>query len=1046
MIRAQNAAVVFRKQRNVTIFESFELSPKAKDVMTTKGKLICSYPGPAMEIPNVTFDDEDFLSELANFLVRMNKDTLQDAAPTTRKAQSTVVETRDTAHPRYITELLTGILRSIGRPADVIRISKRVGDDVVWNNSKLPWRRSPLWLLIRVVLQTTLDRTSLGRVAYKEFMLFFMCHLGKERLCADLSNDLLQFIATKISRRLKKLGSFVPDWLSTIAVETCASLRSTLEKRWMRVQASQRLSPSWNPSKLNLGQDIQLSLLNSGDYIRGRLANHNVSATVTGFSPKHRRRGCLDDFLSSDGAFFEKACQAEPHVTLYDVERAVEEGIDGWVDEVMDNDEACVKLEILANKYSSSALQTYGKNPEFLSVMLLTLIELWIALDKIAIREIPMLGEYSPEIPTSLLEDLLLSKAANLHRVRIAHQYLSRRHLQSDHLSVFSSSAAANTFAVRYFQGSPCLQRLKSRIEDAAQREVREKISELNEANARHSELQREAAVIEHSYHTDWYGIQRHDKHCRKCSLEKEQQRMKIDVHEWPLPAHKHWAEIVVFELDCPVSFNAWRTATLHLLVDLCSPSLEPKHPYITLSKYRALSTYLVPHPRSRITLASDTKPFVVSHYRTRSIPTTKDSVCVQNGLTFYGYDSRAHVTVSDTLDCFSISKYCTYQLESGPYQNLQKYLNTTSHTSNDVMANQADCDQDLSLHEFVAFGHVRCGSSLQWLNILQELRGRSLTFRRPEVHLLIAQAVSQIGPFSNAEWIWHQEIQRPSFCFAVLEELESLLQDIEANWLEVSTMDTISFLLRRLLASNTSQDVSLKVLDLLDTVRNKALKWVDELSAKLARTPDDDELRGFLRDSAAICRSTFDVDPSQIPNLIISAQDVNTLIFCAIAIHDHTPSKVSSLPAYSQLLLDRDRRLSLALESFVSNLIQGDQEDAGIDSAMSRIWADYRPGSKWTPLPSPNSRWFSCKTSQTDKQNSQNVRFNLLEGSLLVDGKPLGRLPTEITQQKIYDLIFGRVRFAMQKMSQGTDQFQCSECSTSYPAISLGWITRRGV
>ena len=1019
MIRAQNAAVVFRKQRNVTIFESFELSPKAEDVMTTKGKLICSYPGPAIEIPNITFDNEDFLSELANFLARMNEDTLQDAVPTTRKAQSTVVETRDTAHPRYITELLTGILRSVGHPADVIRISKRVGDDVVWNNSKLPWRRSPLWLLIRVVFQTTLDRTSLGRVAYKEFMLFFMCHLGSERLCADLSNDLLQLIATKISRRLKKLGS-VPDWLSTIAVETCVSLRSTLEKRWMQVQAPQQLSPPWNPSKLNLSGDIQLSLLNSGDYIRGRLADHDISPTVTKFDPKHRRRGCLDDFLSYDGAFFEEACQAEPHVTLYDVEQAVEEGIDSWVEEVMDNDEACVKLEILANKYSSSALRTYGKNPKFLSVMLLTLVELWIALDKIAIREIPMLGEYSPEIPTNLLEDLLLSKAANLYRLRIAYQYVSRRHWQSHHGSVFFSSAAADTFAVRYFKGSLHLRLLKSRIEDTAQNEVCEKITELHKANARHSELQRQAARIEHSYYTNWYGNQCHDRFCRKCDLENEQQRMTIDVHEWPLPADEHWAEVVVFELDCPVSFNAWRTATFHLLVDLCSSSLEPRHPYITLDRYHALSTYLVSHSRSRITLASDTKPFVVSHYRTTSIPATEDSVCVQNGLTFYGYDSRAHVAVSGTLDHSSVSKYSTYQLECGPYQKLQKYVNTTSHTSNDVMANQADCHKDLSLHEFVAFGHVRCGGSLQWLNILRELRGRSLTFRRPEVHSLIAQAVSQVGPLSNAEWVWHREVQQPSFCFAVLEELKGLLRDVEANWLEASTMDTISFLLRRLLASSPSQDVSLKVFDLLGTVRNKALNWVEELSAKLTGTPEDDELRDFLRDSAVICRSTFDVDPSQIPKLLTSAQDIDTLIFCAIVIYDHTPSKVSSLPAYSQLLLDRDRRLSLALESFVGDLIHRDPSDAGIDSAISRVWADYRPGSKWIPLPSPNSRWFSCNTLQTDEQNSQEVYFNLLDASLLVDGKPLSRLPTEITKQHTYNLVFGEVGSPRQKRVQG--------------------------
>ena len=1037
MIRAQNAAVVFRKQRNVTIFECFELSPRAENVMTTKGKLICSYPGPAIEIPNVTFDDKNFLSELANFLVRMNEDILQDAAPTTRKAQSTVLETRDTTHPRYITELLTGILRSVGRPANVIRISKRVGDDVVWNNLKLPWRRSSLWLLIRVVLQTTLDRTSMGRAAYKEFMLFFMCHLGNKGICGDLSNNLLQSIIAKISRRLRKLGSSAPDWLSAIAAKTCASLRSILDKRWIQVQSLQRLSPPWNPSKLDLSQDIQLSLLNSGDYIRGRLANHKISPTVTGFSPRHRRRGCLDDFLSSDGAFFETAYHAEPHVTLYDVEQAVEEGIDGWVARVTDNDKACVQLEMLANEYSSSALQTYKENPELLSVMLLTVIELWAALDKIAIRETPMLGEYSPEIPTSLLEDLLLSKAASLHRLRIVHQYLSHRHSQSHHGSIFSS----DTFAIRYFRGSHHLQLLKTRVENAARHEVHEKIAKLKKANARHSELQQQAARVEHKYNTDRNGDQFHDKCCRKCALETEQGRMKIDVHEWPLPADERKAKVVVFELDCPISFNAWRTATFHLLVDLCSPSLDTRRPFTKLDQYNALLPYLVKHPRSRITLVSDTKPFIVTHYRTTPIPTTEESVCVSNGLSFYGYDSDARVPVSSALDCFNISKYSTYQLESGPYRNLQKYVNMTSHTSNDVMANQADCHQDLSTHEFVAFGHLRSGGSLQWLNILRELRGRTLTFRRPEVHMLIAQAVSQVGPLSNVGWIWHQELQQSSFCLTVLEELQGLLQEIEANWLEASTMDTISFLLRRLLASSPSHDVSLKALELLGTVRNKVFKWVEELSAKLTRTAEDKELRHVLRDSAVVCRSTFDVGPSQIHNVLSSAQDINILLLCAILIHDHTPSTVSSLPAYSQLLLDRDQRLSLALESFVSNLIQSDSSDAGINSAISCVWADYRPGSKWTPFQSPNSRWFSCTTSATDHQRSQVVHFSLLDGSLLVDGKRLGRLPTEIMQKPLYNLVFGEVCFTMPKMSQVLDQIQCRKCLMSYLVISLGWI-----
>ncbi|KAG1719850.1 hypothetical protein EDB19DRAFT_1967474, partial [Suillus lakei] len=128
-----------------------------------------------------------------------------DAAATRTKAKSTVLEERDTTHPRYITELLTGILRGLGSIADVPRIRKRIGDDVLWDSAKLPWRRSSFWLVIRVALQTTLERSALGRTTYKLFMLFFMAKLTT--LAHDLSNDILHFMLAKIARRLFKRGS-----------------------------------------------------------------------------------------------------------------------------------------------------------------------------------------------------------------------------------------------------------------------------------------------------------------------------------------------------------------------------------------------------------------------------------------------------------------------------------------------------------------------------------------------------------------------------------------------------------------------------------------------------------------------------------------------------------------------------------------------------------------------------------------------------------------------------------------------------------------------
>ncbi|OJA12483.1 hypothetical protein AZE42_08793, partial [Rhizopogon vesiculosus] len=430
IIRAQNAGVVMRKLESETIFESFEISPDPAAVMGAKGKLICSYPGPAIAVPNTIVADPTFPPELANFLVHMNQDVL-DAAATRTKANSTVLEERDTTHPRYITELLTGILRGLGSIADVPRIRKRIGDDVLWDRAKLPWRRSPLWLVIRVALQTTLERSALaGRTMYKSFILFFMTRLTRLAINHDLSNEILHFMSAKIARRLFKLGSSASPELSHMVNEVTGEVRDILEARWESVENAQEASPHWDPKALRVLKDTHLSLNNSREYIRQALCNQHSSPPSTSFKPSHHMRGTIDDFLDTNASFLAAAHTAEPSLALADFETVIRLGIDDWVARVSSQtaETACISIEACACAYSSRALKSYEGNPENLSIMLITLFELWVAMDKIVVEQIPLMADYSPEIPLALLERLLIRKSSALDRVKRLHAHLKARH------------------------------------------------------------------------------------------------------------------------------------------------------------------------------------------------------------------------------------------------------------------------------------------------------------------------------------------------------------------------------------------------------------------------------------------------------------------------------------------------------------------------------------------------------------------------------------------------------------------------------------------
>jgi len=184
------------------------------------------------------------------------------------------------------------------------------------------------------------------------------------------------------------------------------------------------------------------------------------------------------------------------------------------------------------------------------------------------------------------------------------------------------------------------------------------------------------------------------------------------------------------------------------------------------------------------------------------------------------------------------------------------------------------------------------------------------------------------------------------------------------------------------------------------------------EIALKLQDAVDDNEsseLRRRACEMAAICRATFDVDPGiHLDAVLCLSADVAILIECAIVIHDNTPPHLGNKFPDFQRLLHRDRRLSHLLELPVIKLIDTDR--CGLDKAIRSVWSGYQPGDgKWQS----DSRWLKSRTAPLlggTGQRAQDVYYNILDGELLVDGKPLGCLPQEIVRHATYKRIFGQV------------------------------------
>ena len=790
-IRAQNAAVLIRVLIDHVRFEMFEVSPQASVVVSTNGKLLCSYPGPAVQVSPEVFTDPFFLPELASFLIQMDIDVL-DSTTTKFTAGSTVLEVRESAYPRYVSELLVGILRGFGRPASIDRITKRIADEVLWQDPYRPWRRSPLWLVIRVALQTSLDCDM-----YKTFMLFFHTHLLKICIQRGFTSETLHLMRIKMARRLSKLGTTVSDDIYQVARDAAEETEVLLQKRWTIFQKSQSTSPPWEPDGLDFDGDTAITLNNSRPYLMSALLSTSPGHPPKPFSPSRQPRlADIVDFGHFSHGRLKEAVTIDNRIALADFELSVERYLDPWVNSCPYGDDPPDIIASCLEQYFASAKDIYRADPEENSVMILTILDLWKALDTLTIRQCPLLKSYSPEIPQDFLHPLLLHRSGSLRRAELIETYILRRHEEVSYAtSIFSDNADVLSFAVRYYDGSPELQQLHTDINERALREREEKCDKLRVLNEKWQSLQAAASAMAHTC-SSWDGGRR----CRKCQTTSEADGLTIGVHEWPLPQALLQAQFVVFELSPPRTFSTWREITYKILCDIGTPqnkigmsnAANHAEPKLHLDAYSGLRHWAVRHEYHRITIASTTESFVQTHDRNVQIPADESSVLLKYCLSFKLFD-RSSISCAAGPFVSTIAATCAPPVPvSTTYSNIHSFVSGTRHTSNEVIAAQADCPTELNLHEYMSFAGLRSGPRLQWFNIARELPSPSLSFRREEVHTLITQAAWELGPLSGCEREWHLDLGCPRFGRTLLKELEALLGRIKDNWLEEVTVRTI--------------------------------------------------------------------------------------------------------------------------------------------------------------------------------------------------------------------------------------------------------------
>ena len=1020
-VTSQNAALLITRKQDELIFEAFELSPLTSKVIAAKGRLVRKFPGVAVSVNTKSQPCNDVIPVIANTLSTMCKEAVASMRPISYKAGAKHKEGRDTTNPAIVTELFLGFLRGFGSPISVSSISKNTRDDVLWDNAEFPWRRSSMWLLIRVALHLVVTRSAGGtHHSFKIIMVYIMGHILTKATMQELSSEDLQAMNAKIVRRIHKLhtagiSADHSHYHALVAVNSTLAKTSTLvSTRWQTIQANDTTFLDMSElARLNLKQDSQIKLTSLDKYIRSIHSRLNTAA-ASSFTPPSGlckyTSASLPVLPGNNNAAFHYATS-----NLQQFELWVAQNLDQWISSQAGG--ACQMLHDLMTQYHRLASGHYAHNPEGLSVMILTLLDIWAACDKLAVRTCPMLAEYAPKVTLDALQNLLLPYPCQMERLHKLEAYLNGREQASrgDLVGLQFTTNDPNSFAARYYGQSPPHQRLKAAIEQNAQVAYNNKRSEYLTKKSEYDRLDslydstdcEYVSVIIDRWCDPPETEQRHDRRCRKCRYRRERDDISIKLHEWPLPQHNVKAKAVVFELDVPAWYVAWRDSRSFLLQDVLKGkresvrlnakyNLSSNDPHLSQRHTRRTGT-------ERIGLVSETKPVVVTHYNTQKISEVNiGEVCVSNGLNYEYFDEFGSHFVGIYSFDDKVAKSCTYLL---PASELRRYVYRPARSPdgeppNSVIASQDKCPESMSLEEYKELCSVPLGHNIQWVNILQQLAMPSVDFKKLETTLVFLQCIYQTGPPGRDHYRQaHGMLRNTKRASDMIFYLDAAVDRVKQNWESAQALSLFASIATRVLCLKSATFGACSVL--LAKIRVVSLGWMHSLREAAHKTSDHDSREMFFAKSveaALICVSTYDVPEKHIESLLGSKENISMLIQATLVVQQGGNAKLWKDQALGLMRLRFVRFLDRYYES-----IAGKHE--GIDDAIKQSWSAYKPGpGGWSTVSPLQDDWITSET----KDNNMQVHYNLLSGELLVNGVPLDQPPQSYRTQPLYKTLFG--------------------------------------
>ncbi|KAF4435229.1 very large low complexity [Fusarium acutatum] len=1040
-VTQQNSALLIHRNdiEETVVFEAFQTNAPVKDVLAAEHCLTWEFPHRSVQVPSNVFNDMSFLRNLSQFLAQASSESFDRFSAKASKGGQSIPETRNSTDPALVIDMLMSLMEGLGSGLQVRSVRKKVRDDVVLGSSEVPWRRSPYWLVLRVALRRMLRElldhkcAGIGRVYYK----FIICAMLVELLndsVGHLHPEMTLQLRSKLCRRIAKLKADSAVCSSSLRPLYNQLFASTSGDFGDIVKyATERVALQWDDFKARVTRriptlpcrvpegDLYMRLDNGGAFLESQLSQKftPTSRTISQDLPELR-----------EGTVLDVGGLADRYISLQDRENVAATRIAATSDKLQ---ELCKSLSTGIMDLLTNVGDSFNNDSTLMSRHLLRLFELWINMDEAATSECPLLKEYHPLFIPDALDVLCLITRDEMERLLRVQQFIRNRvasHKKGQG-TIFDTPRQGSSFPAKYVSstvaGSQMLM-TATLIDDASLRARQSTLSELERLTKRYDSLTQSLNGLTCTCTVSSTG-KKITVGCQRCPKFWQRKKLKISVHEDFLPStdtdqRNAQRAAILLELLIPQYLSAYRTATWHLyLLGITVYSSTKGVPKLLLQDIANIKKFCLVVNKT-FTLASRKKSFRQTHYGKLKLPKTPNQVTFPFGAEMLYYDTVSGLWADELPRIPWYQHLLGPWLPQGipdPYGMPRRVPDMFLHhpSSYEIIASESMCPQSLSGDDFCAFQRTVSSRGRRWLEILKEMAASNFDFSNRGTNYFFHRLATQAGPAAleegtmrEAHWVFNSE----KFCYRLKERLQAWIDTMEQNWRQVDRMSTaVIFTLR--LYHLCPPPFAPQAHELLLRVRSITSNWILQLQHEVRSAPDGDmagKAATFAFSAALLCRQTFwGCLGHDNFEAIVLKDDPLPFFRSSIALQENLLDSSDRLPPHLRSLLTQDMSASYQIRGIVEKWVAS--HIGLVEKAIDETWANAsvlakRSYSPWKKLKGKHSWWISSETAHNGLIAPQRVHYHILQGHLLVDQKPLGRLPLEIRDdESMLELFEGR-------------------------------------